>query len=255
MPLNYPLTMQIYSARNFPPVEKQLETIARCGFTNVETFGPFYENPAATRRLLDAHKLTAKSGHFSFDMCENHFIRTIETAKTIGVDIVIVPYILPQDRPSDAAGWKAIGGRLERLSERFEKQALRFAWHNHDFEFKALPDGSLPIEHILGDRLLLEADIAWIVRGGQDPKHFIQKYHGRMPLVHVKDIAADGANADEDGWADVGAGILPWADLWARCVQAGAEIMVAEHDNPKDFDRFARRSADAMRSYFKGNKS
>ena len=51
-----------------------------------------------------------------------------------------------------------------------------------------------------------------------------------------------------------GEGMLPWADLWRACVASGAEIMVAEHDNPNDFDRFARVSAEAMRSFSKGAK-
>ena len=99
-----------------------------------------------------------------------------------------------------------------------------------------------------------EADLAWVVRGGADPRHWIELYRGRIPLVHVKDIAPAGDNADEDGWADVGAGIMPWSELWPRCVAAGAETMIAEHDNPSDFDRFARVSAMAMRSYTKGEQ-
>lgn len=254
MPLTHSLSMQIYSARNFPPVEEQLAIIARHGFTNIETFGPFHDDPGATRRLLDAHRLTARSGHFSFDLAENHFARTVEAAKTIGMDIVVAPFLTPEQRPTDRAGWEAIGVRLARLAERFDSQGLRFAWHNHDFEFIALPDGSLPIEHILGMHLLFEADIAWIVRAGADPKRIIEKYSSRIPLVHVKDIAPAGAHADEDGWADVGAGVMDWSDLWARCVGAGAEIMVAEHDNPNSFDRFARVSGEAMRGYAKGGK-
>ena len=96
-------------------------------------------------------------------------------------------------------------------SRAFRPRGLRFAWHNHDFEFQPLEDGSLPIEHVLGDRLLWEADLAWVVRGGADPRRWIERYRGRIPLVHVKDIAPAGENADEDGWADVGAGVVPWA--------------------------------------------
>ena len=40
----HPLGMQLYSGRKFPPVETQLATIARHGFTNVETFAPFYDD-------------------------------------------------------------------------------------------------------------------------------------------------------------------------------------------------------------------
>ena len=150
------------------------------------------------------------------------------------------------------------GRRSERACSRIEARlsaaGLRFAWHNHDFEFEPLADGSLPIEHLLGDRLLWEADLAWVVRGGADPRHWIERYRGRIPLVHVKDIAPAGDKADEDGWADVGAGTLPWSELWRQCVAAGAEMMIAEHDNPSDFDRFARVSAAAMRGYAKGER-
>ena len=66
MALAYPLSMQIYSGRKFPPVEAQLATIARLGFTNVETFGPLYDDVEATKRLLDAHGLSSKSGHFDW---------------------------------------------------------------------------------------------------------------------------------------------------------------------------------------------
>ena len=44
------------------------------------------------------------------------------------------------------------------------------------------------------------------------------------------------------------------AQLWPLCVAAGVEMMIAEHDNPSDFDRFARISAAAMRGYAKGDR-
>ena len=83
------------------------------------------------------------------------------------------------------------------------------------------------------------------------PGGWLDRYRGRIPLVHVKDIAPTGQNIDEDGWADVGMGV-PWPTLWDKCIAAGAEIMIAEHDNPRDFERFARVSAYAMRRFSQG---
>jgi sugar phosphate isomerase/epimerase len=254
MALTYPLSMQTYSGRKFPPVEAQFATIASHGFTNVETFAPLYDDVEATKGMLDAHNLTARNGHFSVTMLEGESDRVIEIARRLGIDVVVAPYLVPAERPATVEGWKALGGRLVAIGDRLSAAGLRFAWHNHDFEFQPLRDGSLPIEHVLGDRLLWEADLAWIIRGGGDPRLWIEHYRGRIPLVHVKDIAPVGKNTDEDGWADVGTGIVPWSELWPQCVAAGAEMMVAEHDNPSDFDRFVRVSAAAMRGYANGDR-
>ena len=42
MALEHPLGFQLYSARNFPPLEDQLRTLAALGYTDVEPFGPLY---------------------------------------------------------------------------------------------------------------------------------------------------------------------------------------------------------------------
>jgi sugar phosphate isomerase/epimerase len=254
MILTRPLGVQLYSGRKFPPVDAQLETVARHGFANVETFAPFYENAEATKRSLDNHGLTARSGHFALGMLENGGERAVAIARHLGIEIVIAPYLSPAERPETVEGWKVLGTRLVKIRERLSAAGLRFAWHNHDFEFQPLPDGSLPIEHVLGDRLLWEADLAWVIRGGADPRRWIARYRGRIPLVHVKDISPAGENADEDGWADVGAGIVPWAELWPQCIAAGVEYMIAEHDSPSDFDRFVRVSAAAMRRCSRGER-
>jgi len=252
MTLRHPLSLQIYSGRKFPPLAAQFEIAARHGFTNIETFGGVHEDLAETRRLLDRNRLIARSAHVAIDVIETDLPRALEIARALDLEYVVAPYLAPDARPKDAAGWIALGERLARCRDALAAHKLRFAWHNHDFEFAVLPDGSYPIEHLLRDGVDWEADLAWVVRGKADPRVWIQRYRGRIPLVHVKDIAPAGENASEDGWADVGAGVLPWADLWMRAVEAGAEIMVAEHDNPGDFDRFARVSAGVMRKLANG---
>ena len=139
MTLTHPLGMQLYSGRKFPPVEAQLATIARHGFTNVETFAPFYDDVAATKRMLDAHGLSARSGHFSVAMLESDGERAVDDRATAR----------RRDRRralSDACRTSSDGRGLEGASERgwlaiearLSAAGLRFAWHNHDFEFQPL---------------------------------------------------------------------------------------------------------------------
>ena len=85
-------------------------------------------------------------------------------------------------------------------------------------------------------------DIAWLVRGGADPKGWLERYRDRIVSAHVKDIAPPGQNEDQDGWADVGAGVLDWRGLWQAARAAGAKWMVVEHDKPADPAATARAS-------------
>jgi sugar phosphate isomerase/epimerase len=243
-----PYSFQLYSSRNFPPLADQLGVLSSLGYTNVEPFGGLYSDVAALRAGLDAAGLTTRSGHFDLDMLEARFDDAIVVAAALDVEIVVCPYLQPAQRPVDTAGWVALGARLRMLAAKVGTTGRRFAWHNHDFEFVALPDGVLPIEHLLGGDVLWEADLAWVTRAGVDPLPWLKRYSGQTPLIHVKDIAFAGERGDEDGWADVGAGRLPWRELWAAAVAAGAEIMIAEHDNPSDFRRFAANSLRALKS-------
>src|SRR5271154_1192266 len=206
-----PLSIQLYSARKFPPVETQLAAIHANGFEYVETFGLLHDDAADTRRRLDARGLAAKSAHIGLETIETQPERTLEIARQLGVEIVVAPYLTPPERPTSTEGWNDLGARLAQISARLAAEGHGFAWHNHDFEFVALPDGSFPIEHILTDSVQWEADIAWIVRAKADPKPWIARYGATMPLVHVKDIAPAGENVNEDGWADVGTGVVDWA--------------------------------------------
>lgn len=249
MPVRAPFSFQLYSARNFPPMDSTLSTVAELGYTNVEPYGGLFADIGALQTGLAANGLTALTAHAGLADLENDFDSMVGKIQGLGVETVIVPFVMPADRPSDAAGWAAFGQRLGDLAEKLAAKDLKLAWHNHEFEFHQLPDGTSPIEHILGDSLAWQADIAWIVRGGADPMEWLDRYAGRVVSAHVKDIAPAGQCEDEDGWADVGQGTMDWPALWNKAVEAGADVMVAEHDNPNDFVRFATRSIAAMKQY------
>lgn len=249
------LSMQLYSARNAPPLADQLRDLAALGYQDVECFRGLYDDVPALKAILDENGLTARSGHFSVDLLEGEFDRAVEIARTLGNEIVVLPYLLPDSRPSDAEGWKAFGARVGAVARRLKGEGLRTAWHNHDFELRMVEGGGRPLDHILDadPAIEWEADLAWVVRGGEDPAAWLRRYAGRVAALHVKDIAPAGTKTDEDGWADVGEGTLDWAALWQDGKAAGADLMVAEHDNPSDFGRFARTTIRAFQRFENGN--
>ena len=250
------LGFQLYSARNFQPFSAIFPKLANAGYTEVEGYGALYgalDAPglAALKTELEENGLTMPTGHFGLDLLEKEPERALTIAKTLGLKAVYCPYLLPDQRPGDAAGWFAFGQRLQAAGKPFRDAGLLFGWHNHDFEFKQLSDGSTPQEQIFagGPDLSWEADIAWVIRGGADPFAWIESYGKRITAVHVKDIAAAGEALDEDGWADVGHGTVPWAELMVELKKTPAQFFVLEHDNPNDIDRLITRSIAAFETY------
>jgi sugar phosphate isomerase/epimerase len=248
------ISYQLYSSRNFPPLGDTLRMLKAAGYEGVEGFGGVYPDEVAATALaaeLQAVGLTMPTGHFSIEELEGDPARVIRMARAMGFDTVLCPYLMPNVRPTDAAGWTAFGKRLEAAGAPIRAAGLAFGWHNHEFEFMPLADGQLPHDLIYAAAPMLgwEIDVAWIVKGGQDPVPFIRKYADRILTAHVKDIAPAGQKADEDGWADVGTGVVDWKAAYAALKAAGCIRFIMEHDNPSDHARFAKASIAAVKGW------
>ncbi len=245
---------QLYSSRNFPPVSATLQMLADLGYDGSEGFGGLYADQSALDEMsagLKATGLKMRSGHFGIEQVEDTPDWAIKIAKTLGMDTVIVPWLHPDQRPKDAAGWHALGARLQKAGAPLRDAGLKFGWHNHDFEFFALPDGTIPQTAMFegGPDLAWEMDVAWVVRGGADPLKWIADHAHRIVAAHVKDIAPKGENLAEDGWADVGHGTIDWKTIHAALTAIGVDNFVMEHDNPSDHARFTSRALASVKSF------
>jgi len=237
---------QLYSSRNWPLVET-LDMLEGLGLDAVEGFGPLFDDPAATKRLLDEHEMTMPTAHFTLDLVAGDPTRTLEIARTIGIQTVIVPFIAPDQRPMDKAGWQAFARQLAQAGKPIRDAGLGYAWHNHDFEFLACADGTLGIDEIAAHpEIGFELDLGWIHAAGHNPADWVRKYADRVLAVHIKDRAPDGENLDEGGWADLGYGEVDFMSIVPALGAADVEHWVLEHDNPSDHKRFATRSFNAL---------
>lgn len=237
-------SFQLYSARNFPPLEAILRRLAELGYTQVEPFGGQFGDPRGLAAMIRAHGLAAPTAHVGLDMLRETQ-KTIDIAGTVGIRTLFCPAIPREARSQDAGKWLELAETLAGLAASYNRAGIGFGWHNHDFEFAPTADGRLPMNIILDNAPTLEweVDVAWLVKGKQSPEAWFDKYGARITAVHVKDLAPPGQNANEDGWADPGHGILDWQQLHAR-ITAGtkARYFVMEHDNPADIERFMGRA-------------
>jgi sugar phosphate isomerase/epimerase len=248
------ISYQLYSSRNFPDLQRQTAMLAKLGLKHVEPFGGLFGGSDALNGLKQAlaeNGLTAPTAHVGAPSWRGEFDTVVRSLKELGVQTAFMPAVPPNEREQDKEGWQRLGRELADYARRIKDHGIRFGWHNHAFELVRLPDGSMPLEWILGENpdVLWQVDLAWAVRGGQDPAALVECYRDRIASFHVKDIAPAGECADEDGWADVGHGTLDWAGLLPVMRSTPATVWVLEHDNPNDDSRFAARSFATVSSW------
>ena len=206
--------IQLYTLRTVleKDPEPVLQALGRIGYREVEMAGRYGKSAAEFRAMLDRAGLRAPSTHIPIDQLSGAALdQSIADAKVLGNEWIVCPWLDESMRTPD--GFNRLVDVLNQAGQRVHAAGLRFAYHNHDFEFKPLPDGMLPYDMLLSrtdaDRVKMEMDLYWITKAGKDPIAYMTRYPGRITLVHVKDMDASG------NMADVGQGRIDFARIFA----------------------------------------
>ncbi|MFL0335103.1 sugar phosphate isomerase/epimerase family protein [Stenotrophomonas maltophilia] len=246
-----PIAVQMYTLRNAGTLDQQLKIVHDAGVHAVETVGTQNVSAAELKQLLDRYSIRAISSHVPLADLRNDLDGVVAFNRTIGNTTLVVPYLDQKDRPTDAAGWTALGQELGRISKRVRDKGMHLAYHNHDFELADF-NGRTGLELLFdaaGPGLQTELDLAWVARAGLDPAVMLGKFHGRLFAVHAKDNAAKGQAEDEGGFAAVGQGVLDWNAILPAAAAANVQWYIVEHDQPRDPAKVIQTGADYLRDH------
>ena len=240
------LSLQLFSLRELGSLDAQLSAAARAGFRSVEPLGHHLQDAAGFSKALTRYELTAPTAHSGFDTLRDNPGRVAEACNACGITQLFIPQsstFLPQET---TAAWRRLGAELGRLAEQCKQDGVSVGYHNMANGFALLPTARYGLEVMFeaarGSPLVWQADIAWMSCAGANPSEWLQRYSKILVSAHVKDRAPEGANPDEDGWADVGTGTLTWPSLWRLALANGAQTLVVEHDSPRKPFEFAQTS-------------
>jgi sugar phosphate isomerase/epimerase len=231
-----PIAVQMYTLRNVASLEEQLKIVHDAGIHAVETVGTQNASAADLKRLLDKYSIKVVSTHVQLSDLRSDLDKVVGFNKSIGNSVLVVPYLKKEERPTDAAGWTALGKELGAISNKVRAKGMTLAYHNHDFEIVDF-NGKTGLELMFegaGPKLEAELDLAWIARAGYDPAALLGKFRGRVFAVHAKDNAPTGQAKDEDGFAALGKGVLNWNAILPAAARAGVRWYIIEHDHPLD---------------------
>ena len=230
--------VQLYTVRK--EMERDFEgTLARVagiGFKEVEFAGYFNRSPEQVGNILATLKLESPAGHMPYEALADPsaWLQILDTANTIGHQYVVIAWT-PQEERRTPDDWKRVAEKFTRAGRAAKEAGLTFAYHNHDFEFKSLGQGPIPFDLLLAETdpalVKIEMDLYWITLGGHDPFRYFEKYPGRFPMVHVKDMKKGG---ERPQMVDVGKGDIDFRSIFARREEAGIRHFFVEHDEPAD---------------------
>jgi len=253
--------LQLYTVRDLmkQDFDGTLAKVAAIGYKEVEFAGYFDHSPKDVRAAVDRRGLTAPSAHIDYKSLGEKFPEVIEAAKVVGHEYLVNPWIEEEIR-KQPDGWKHAAETFNRAGEACKKAGIQFAYHNHWFEFLPV-NGKLPYDLMLTEcdpnLVKMELDLCWITVGGQDPLKYFDRYPGRFPLVHVKDVkrvppvtaggAQDFGSSMKD-MTEVGSGIIDWKKIFAQSDKAGIKHYFVEHDNPKKPLESIKKSYDYLAS-------
>ncbi len=244
--------LQLYTVRGElkKDFDGTIAKVAATGYKEVEFFGGEYGGhpPKDVRALLDKNGLVSPSAHINYDVIENKWPETLDTAHVIGNQYLVCPWI--DEKQRTAEGYKRASELFDKAGEASKKAGIQFCYHNHSFEFapsdatggKLLYD--LLLEQTDAKLVKMEMDLGWISVAGKDPVSYFEKYPGRFPMVHVKDYVNDpnstssyagatGSVQFKGRLADVGKGIVDWKRIFAASDMGGIKHYFVENDDAK----------------------
>jgi sugar phosphate isomerase/epimerase len=223
-----------------------LKAVADAGYAYVESAdyaeGKFYGmTPAEFKSTLDSLGLKAISAHMGMVTLENAD-QLIADVKAAGITYFVIPVppmgMFTFDPATNKLGMKGTASELvsimNTIGEKCHKAGLKLLYHNHDFEFMPLADGTV-IEDVLLEKcnpewVNFQMDLFWVTKANASALTYFEKYPGRFKAWHVKDMDQEGK------FAPVGTGTIDFKSILAQKEKSGMEFYLVEQDQTFGLD-------------------
>lgn len=235
--------LQLYSLRDFigKDVPGTIKKLGELGIQEVETYGYSAQNQFWGHSIADFNKMlkgagiTTPSGHYGVDSflkkggSTDEIKFNIDAASELGQEYLIAP-AMGGDLRKNADDYKRLGDKFNEAGELCKASGLKFAYHNHAFEFDDMGGKSgleILLENIDKKLVTFEMDIYWVVRGGYDPVEMMKKYPKRFELWHVKDMS----KTNHEHNTEIGSGTIDYKEIFDNRNTSGVKHLIIEQEN------------------------
>ena len=222
--------IQLYSVRKemlADPVGT-LKALAKIGYKELESArsekGNYYGlQPKEIKKIAGDLGMTVRSGHVHVD---NDFKRSIDSAAEAGQSYLVCSSLPSNGQTVD--NYKKVAEIFTKAAEDCKKSKLIFGYHNHEYEFEK-ENGQVLYDVLLDNTdpklVTMELDLGWVIISGNDPLAYFNKYPGRFPLWHLKDM--DGAKKES---TEFGKGDVNILDMLRNVDKSGVKHIFVEQE-------------------------
>jgi len=241
-PLNIPIGLQIYTVRHLAETSdlaRLLKQIHDIGYQEVESYSGLNKIPAADlRKMIADAGLRNPSAHFDYEALRDATEKQFAYAQALGLQWVVCP-MLPKSQWGTVEGFRTAVADFNKWGQRAKELGMRFAFHNHNYEFQKFPIGNDGYDTLVSgtDPALVsfEMDCYWITQSGNDPLAMLHRLGKRCRMLHLKDrqpgvATSQMLEANAEHFTEVGAGTIHWRAILEAAQQLGVEHYFVEQD-------------------------
>lgn len=229
-----PFGLQLYTLRDDMAKDPKgtLKKVSEFGYKQIESFeganGMFFGmTNKEFKKYMDDLGMTIVNSHCNIN---KDFEKKVDEAAEIGMKYLTCPSNGDQ---KTAEGYKKAAALFNEKGAICKKAGLRFAYHNHEYEFKKV-DNAFPLELMIQntnkDLVDFEMDIYWVVTAGEDPIAWMNKYPSRFKLYHVKDRKKDIPNTTRAAFTTLGDGKIDFFSIARLAEKNGDPYFLVEQD-------------------------
>ncbi len=224
-----PIGIQLYTVRELAEDDFKgtLKKVREVGYEFFEFAGFQDMGAEEVGSFMKGISASTCGSHEGFEGLEKDLAGRIAFNKAIGNPVMVVPSMPGEYREGSAGKVVEFAEKMNAMGAKVREAGMKFCYHNHSFEFekkggKTIYD--LIFENSDPDTVQIEMDLAWVAHAGVDPVKLMDQYRGRIPVLHCKDITADGT------LVPVGKGIVPFREIIAEAKKMGVDWYVVEQD-------------------------
>jgi sugar phosphate isomerase/epimerase len=220
--------LMLYSVRreSAEDFESVLRKVGELGYDGVELFDLHGHEPELVRSWLDENDLVVAGRHAGLDALEQSLPALAAELRVLGSDRLALSWI---DPPESSAAAQDVVARIAAIAPRAQELGLKLGFHNHWGELDPLDDGVTTLDLLSAlppEQLWFELDLGWGWAAGADPVALLERFAGRSPLVHAKDLGS----REKREFCPVGDGAVGYDRVLPAAVAAGVEWLIVEQD-------------------------